>query len=258
MDLRWHGPCNSGRNRISQGGHRGQTDANGFSDRTRGHLASERRGRTVFLEQLLGFRGLRSIWGRRIVHVCGSLVRFLLRGSLLGLHLLRALPVRLFPGVRPHPHSSELFCCFLEPLPPPLAVVLRSVRLLRLLRLTKAHSFLVELRAQFRLRIFVPVLRVRIRLLGIRVRLPELRLRPRVRPRLRVQLRLRVPGLRCRAVWGEQKGIHGDPACAGLSRLAPRALLPAVQGVSANKRAARYRRRLDHVRLDGRQAVSLQ
>ena len=51
------------RNRISQGGHRGQTDADGFLDWTRGHLAPGRRGRTVFVEQLLGFRGPRNRCG---------------------------------------------------------------------------------------------------------------------------------------------------------------------------------------------------
>jgi hypothetical protein len=43
-----------------KGRHRGQTDANGFPDQTRGHLAPWRRGRTVFLEQLVGFRGPRN------------------------------------------------------------------------------------------------------------------------------------------------------------------------------------------------------
>ena len=245
--------------RISQGGHRGQTDSNCFPDRARGHVASERRGRTVFLEQLLGFRGLRSIWGWRIVHICGSLVRFLFRGSLLGLHLLRALPVRLFAGVRPHPHSSKLFCCFREPLPSPLAVVLRSVRLLRLLRLAEAHSFLVELRAQFRPRIFVPVLRVR--LSDVRLRLPGLRLLVlRLRLRLlqfRLRIELRLPGLRGRAVWWEQSSVQGDPARS--ARLASGALLAPVQGIAgiaADRNATRYGRPLDHVR-HGHHAVSL-
>ena len=245
--------------RFSQGGHRGQTDSNCFADRARGHVASERRGWTVFLEQLLGFRGLRSIWGWRIVHICGSLVRFPLRGSLLGLHLLRALPVRLFAGVRPHPHSSELFCRFREPSQSPLAVVLRSVRLLRL---AEAHSFLVELRARFRLRIFVPVLRVR--LSDVRLRLPGLRLLGlRLRSRLWLRLLglrlqvLRLPSLRGRAVWWEQGSLHGDPARS--ARLASGALLTPVQGIAgtvADRNATRYGRPLDHVR-HGHHAVSL-
>ena len=193
------------RNRISQGGHRGQTDANGFIDRTCGHLASGRRGRAVFLEQLLGFRGLRNrrcrIRSRRILRSRGSLLRFLLCGSLFGLRLLRVEPARVFPGVRPNPPSPKLFCCFREPPPSPsLAIVLPAVRLLRL---PEPHPFLVELRAPFRIRISVPVLRLpllhtrlfRVRVSDIRLRLPGLRLR------LRVRLRLRFPSLRCRTVW---------------------------------------------------------
>ncbi len=72
-------------NRISQGGHRGQTDADGFVDWTRSHLAPGRRGRTVFLERLLGFLWPRDR-SRSILR--GSLVQSLLPGSLLGLRLL--------------------------------------------------------------------------------------------------------------------------------------------------------------------------
>ena len=185
------------RDRISQGGHRGQTDANGFIDRTCGHLASGRRGRAVFLEQLLGFHGFRNRRCRNrsrcIPHSRGSLVRFLLRGSVLGLRLLRVEPARVFPGVRQHPPSPKLFCCFREP--PPPAIVLPAVRLLRLPELL---PFLGELRAQFRIRISVPLLRIPLlhtRLFPVRVSDIRLRLSS-----LRLRARLRLPGLRCRTV----------------------------------------------------------
>ena len=59
---------------------------------------------------------------------------------------------------------------------------------------------------------------------------------------------LRLPRLWCRTVWEEQNGICDDPPRTCLSRLAARALLPAVQGVSAGWRATYRDRPLDHVR----------
>ena len=184
-------PNATDRNRISQGGHRGQTDANSFSDRTRGHLASGRRGGTIFLEQLLGFRGLRNrrcrIRSGRILRGRGSLLRgsrlrCLLRRSLLGLRLLRVVPACMFARVRPRSPSPQLFRRFREPLPsPPLAIVLLAVQLLLL---PEPLPLLAELRARFRIRISVPVLRIpllhaglfRVRVSDVRLRLPSLRL----------------------------------------------------------------------------------
>jgi len=186
--------------RISQGGHRGRTDANGFSDRTRGHLASGRRSGTIFLEQLLDFRRLRNrrcrIRSGRILRgrgslLRGSLLRCLLRRSLLGLRLLRAVPACMFARVRPRSPSPQLFRRFREPLPsPPLAIVLLAVRLLQL---PEPHPFLAELRARFRLRIFVPVLRIPLLHAGLfRVRVPDVRLRLPSLRKLRLWVRIRV------------------------------------------------------------------
>ena len=127
------------RDRISQGGHRGQTDADGFLHWTRGHLAPGRRSRTVFLERLLCFRGPWYRWcrarSRGILLFSGSLVRLLLPGSLLGLRLLRAVLVRVSSSIPTHPRPPDLFRCVLSPLPLRLgAVILPAVRVLRLLR----------------------------------------------------------------------------------------------------------------------------
>jgi len=179
--------------RISQGGHRGETDADGFHDRTRSHLAPGRRGRTVFLEPVLRFARPRRCWFRSRSVLCGggSVVRFLLRRSLLGLRLLRAVPACMFARVRPRSPSPQLFRRFREPLPsPPLAIVLLAVRLLQL---PEPHPFLAELRARFRLRIFVPVLRIPLLHAGLfRERVPDVRLRLPSLRKLRLWVRIRV------------------------------------------------------------------
>ncbi len=147
-------------------------------------------------------------------------------------------------------------------LPLPLeAIILPVVRLLRLPQLLpqpvrkllpQAQPFLYRHQPEFRIWVSVFVLRISALLLRIRSLQPLLS-------------HLRVPGIRLShiwlsgirrgGVWGEQNG--GSPACARLSRLTARALLPAVQGVSTTKRATHCGRPLDNVGRDGNHTVRL-
>ena len=197
------------RNRISQGEHRGETDADGFLDWTGGHLAPGRRGRTVFVEHLLRFlwpRIRRWFRCRSILHGGASLVRLSLPGSLLGLRLLRDVLVRVSHGQLPIPVED---------------IVLPAVRLL-----PQPQPFLRK--PEFRIRVSDWVLPLSPRVLWIRS-LRALLSHVRVRA-------LRVSAIR-RRVQGSENRVRAGAALARPSRVATGILIPAVQGGSPEKRA---------------------